>query len=306
MCKYEARTEPVLRELCLLGDGWEPPEGYEAGLGAEGVTLRTEPAESEPKAETEDDSVAGTYEDETKGNERSGTVPSTGRESCLFLTWDAALCRRLREEGRAVLLAAKEEGLETLPWDIPQVVTEPFSLTVGELEQLFRRQKGLPLVIAETERLLIRETVSEDLEALRKIYREEQKNPYIFSLFGGRMGVEGLADYRRAQYEFYGFGMWSLCLRQNGEVIGRLGFSCGAEPELLELGYLLASRYRQKGYAKEAAARLLSLAKEQSWGSRVQVRTGTDNTASRRLAAALGFTLREESGGTCIYEKSLG
>lgn len=272
MCKSKARTEPVLRELCLTGDGWEPPEGYEAELRAGGVALRSEPTEP---------------------------------ENCLFLTWDAELCRRLLKEGRAVVLAAKEEGLETLPWDVPQVVTEPFSLSVGELDRLFRRQKRLPLVIAETERLLIRETVPEDLEALRKIYREEEKNPYIFPLFGGRIGVGGLADYRRAQYEFYGFGMWSLCLRESGEVVGRLGFSCGPEPELLELGYLLASRHRRQGYAREAAARLLSLAEERSWGSRVQIRTGAELTASRRLADALGFTLREETAGACIYERSL-
>lgn len=305
MCKCEAGTEPVLRELCLLGGGWEPPEGYEAGLRAEGVTLRTEPAESETEVETEADSIEGEYKAETEGNERSGKVFSTGQENRLFLTWDAALCRSLLEEGRAAVLAAKEEGMETLPWDIPQVVTEPFALTVRELDRLFRRQKGLPLVIAETERLLVRETVPEDLETLRKIYREEEKNPYIFPLFGGRIGVEGLADYRRAQYEFYGFGMWSLCLRENGEVIGRLGFACGAEPELLEFGYLLDSRYRRQGYAKEAAARLLSLAEEQSWGSRVQIRTGTEMTASRHLADALGFTLRGEPGGICIYERDL-
>ncbi len=283
MQKNGRKKELALRELCLLGD-WELPEGYEAGLLAEGVVLQRE----------------------NIGENKKSSSASEDREECLFLTRDAALCRKLQEEGLAAVLAAEEAELEAVPWDVVQVVTEPFSLTVRELFWLFQRQKGLPLAIAETERLLVRETVPEDLEALRNLYREEEKNSYIFPLFGGRIGEEGLADYRRAQYEFYGFGMWSLCLRETGEVIGRLGFECGAEPGVLELGYLLAARFRKQGYAREAAVWLLLLAKEQSWGSRVRIRTGKRMAASRRLAAALGFSLCEEAGETCTYERSLG
>lgn len=283
MRKDGRKKELALRELCLLGSGWELPEGYEAGLLAGGVALRRENAWEKTK----------------------NAFVSEEWDDCLFLTRDAALCRKLQEEGLAAVLAVEEAELEAVPWDIVQVVTEPFSLTARELCWLFQRQKGLPLVIAETERLLVRETVPEDLEALRNLYREEEKNSYIFPLFGGRIGEEGLADYRRAQYKFYGFGMWSLCLRETGEVIGRLGFECGDEPGVLELGYLLAARFRKQGYAREAAVRLLSLAKEQSWGSRVRIRTGRGMAASRRLAAALGFSLYEEAGETCTYEKSL-
>ena len=47
------------------------------------------------------------------------------------------------------------------------------------LEKVYRRWNHLPLLIAETERLIIRESIPDDLKSFRLFYEEEKENPDI-------------------------------------------------------------------------------------------------------------------------------
>ena len=57
------------------------------------------------------------------------------------------------------------------------------------------------------------------------------------------------------RYRIFGFGLWAVCLKQTGEMIG----DCGLTMQLIngqvkpEIGYHIRGDQQRKGYAKEAA-----------------------------------------------------
>lgn len=62
-------------------------------------------------------------------------------------------------------------------------------------------------------------------------------------------------DTQLKSYEDDGFGVLSVILKENGELIGQCGLSmqpCG-EREVPEIGYIFQKAYWHKGYATEAA-----------------------------------------------------
>ena len=153
------------------------------------------------------------------------------------------------------------------------------------LEKVYRRWNHLPLMIAETERLLIRESVIEDLESFRLFYEEERENPDIEPL--GTEEEQALAEYIRYQYPFWDFGLWSVEKKDTTEVIGRMGLE--VYEDKVELSYLIGRAFRQKGYASEAAKAILQYAREKLELKEVFLRTSKDNMISRNLAESLGF-----------------
>jgi len=84
---------------------------------------------------------------------------------------------------------------------------------------------------------------------------------------------------------------WAICLRDGGELIGNLYLASVAPPDwrTWELGYVLSPDHWGRGYATEAATRLLD-ACFGAWGAhRVTASCDVGNTASWRLLERLGF-----------------
>lgn len=77
--------------------------------------------------------------------------------------------------------------------------------------------------VIETGRLIIREFVPEDLEALYRIY-ESADTRFLQPLSEDREEeLEKLKSYIQYVYGFYGFGLWAVCLKETGALIGRCG-----------------------------------------------------------------------------------
>lgn len=279
-----------LSGVCFIGKGWQIPGDFAEMMKKNGLALYKE-----------DGTAPGCF---MHRNHAGRSLPEDCR-NLLYLTNEVAAYRRLNEQQLAVVYVAEATELSGIPWEISRIVMSPFSLTGMELKNLFERQKGMPLTIAETKSLLIRETVSDDLPALYSIYEEEAGNAFLEPLFGGRKEAEALLKYQRCQYEFYGFGMWSVCRKDTKEVIGRMGFEATGEENVLNFGYVFAGRYRKHGLATEAANALLMLAKERKWGKKCRIVTGEQNTASVRLAEKLSFQLLDRSGDILTYERGL-
>ncbi|MGN0354611.1 MAG: GNAT family N-acetyltransferase [Muricoprocola sp.] len=153
------------------------------------------------------------------------------------------------------------------------------------LEKVYKRWHHLPLMIAETERLLIRESVIEDLESFRLFYEEERENPDIEPL--GTEAERALAEYIRYQYPFWDFGLWSVEKKGTKEVIGRMGLE--VYEDKMELSYLIGRAFRREGYASEAAKAILQYAREKLELKEVYLRTSKGNMISQKLAESLGF-----------------
>jgi [ribosomal protein S5]-alanine N-acetyltransferase len=111
-----------------------------------------------------------------------------------------------------------------------------------------------------TERLLLREPVTEDASAIFRLRTDEKVNAMI-----GRKApadVSGAMDFinqtnqrTREQQGFY----WAICL--NGELIGTICiFSLDKEMNRAEVGFEILPEYRGKGYMQESLGTILNFA----------------------------------------------
>lgn len=110
------------------------------------------------------------------------------------------------------------------------------------------------MMVIETERLLLREMRDDDFHALCKVLSNSdimRHYPYAFD----EDRVRGWIERNIKRYRVLGFGLWSVCLKETGEVIG----DCGLTMQLIngeikpEIGYHIRADKQRAGYAKEAA-----------------------------------------------------
>ena len=109
-------------------------------------------------------------------------------------------------------------------------------------------------MIIETERLLLREMTEEDFPALYKVLADSEIMKHYPDVFDeNRVRNWILRNIER--YRVFGFGLWAVCLKATGEMIG----DCGLTMQFIngeikpEIGYHIRADQQRKGYAKEAA-----------------------------------------------------
>lgn len=109
-------------------------------------------------------------------------------------------------------------------------------------------------MVIETERLLLREMTDDDFHALYKVLADSDSMrhyPYAFD----ENRVKNWIERNIERYRIFGFGLWAVCLKETGEVIG----DCGLTMQLIngqikpEIGYHIRADMQRNGYAKEAA-----------------------------------------------------
>lgn len=109
-------------------------------------------------------------------------------------------------------------------------------------------------MIIETERIFLREMNQNDFDALYKVLADPeimQHYPYSFD----EERVRAWIDRNVKRYEIFDFGLWAVCLKENGEMIGDCGLTMQNIGGVIkpEIGYHIRSDKQRKGYAKEAA-----------------------------------------------------
>ena len=107
----------------------------------------------------------------------------------------------------------------------------------------------------ETEHLLLREMTENDFDALYRVLADSEimrHYPYTFD----ETRVRGWIRRNIERYRIFGFGLWAVCLKETGEMIG----DCGLSMQLIngqikpEIGYHIRADQQRKGYAGEAAS----------------------------------------------------
>mgnify|MGYP000031735056 FL=1 len=109
-------------------------------------------------------------------------------------------------------------------------------------------------MVLETDRLTLREYVTEDFDALFEIVSDietMQHYPEPFDEDKTRSWIQWNLD----NYKKCGFGLWAVVLKETGEFIGDCGITIqDIDGEMLpEIGYHIHKKYWRKGFAKEAA-----------------------------------------------------
>ncbi|MCI9477512.1 MAG: GNAT family N-acetyltransferase [Lachnospiraceae bacterium] len=160
------------------------------------------------------------------------------------------------------------------------------------LQNVHTRALGLPVLIAETKRLLIREMTLSDLDEINALYREEPSVTLSPELALDRQEEEEkIKAYIAYMYGLYQFGMWVVIEKKSREMIGRAGFGIADYLDLTEIdmGYLIGKKYRRQGYGEEACRAALSYGRQVLDFPGVSAYIDRENAGSLRLIEKLGF-----------------
>ncbi|MCR5687751.1 MAG: GNAT family N-acetyltransferase [Lachnospiraceae bacterium] len=150
-------------------------------------------------------------------------------------------------------------------------------------------------MIVETERLFLRKMNMGDFDALYQVLADTdimRHYPYTFDERRVRSWIERNIE----RYRKDGFGLWAVCLKDTGEMIGDCGLTLqDIEGEMLpEIGYHIRSGCQRKGYAKEAARAVMDWAYENTDYPALYSYCNYTNIASIRTAEAIGMQFDRE------------
>jgi RimJ/RimL family protein N-acetyltransferase len=146
----------------------------------------------------------------------------------------------------------------------------------------------------ETERVVIREFVREDRDAMLTVYGDPEVMRYIPGGVLDAAGVEAVIEGQLAAQAARGFGYWALLERESGAVIGDVGFGIFELTRDLEVGYTLARSAWGRGYATESAGACLEVGLAQLNVARIVAVVDRANAASIRVAERLGMRKADE------------
>lgn len=193
------------------------------------------------------------------------------------------------------------------------IIVEGFDeVDVQFLDRIMKRAQGLPWITVVTGRCYLREMTLDDLDDLFALYAQPGITDYTEPLYERPQEEQYTRDYIENMYRFYGYGMWLVCDRESGALIGRAGFSHQdlSDEIVLEMGYIIGVPWQRQGYATEVCEKLLAFARTNlaDFGT-LNCFVEPGNTASHGLMGKLAF----DRAGTVIiggkrmirYEKAL-
>lgn len=154
--------------------------------------------------------------------------------------------------------------------------------------------------ILETNRLILRRLLPDDLDNLFALYSDPEIRKYF---------PDGTLTYEVTKEELEWFlnghpkhpelGLWATILKETNQFIGRCGllpWTIEGQAEV-EIAYLIAKEYWRQGLATEAAQAILQYGFEQLGLSRLVCFIDPANIASQRVAEKIGMTLEKEMDG---------
>ena len=109
-------------------------------------------------------------------------------------------------------------------------------------------------MILETKRLLLREMSPDDFQAMFQVLGDPQ-TMWHYPYTPDGQHVRDWIERNINRYMKDGFGLWAVCLKETGELIGDCGLTLqNINGKILpEIGYHIRRDCHRKGYASEAA-----------------------------------------------------
>jgi RimJ/RimL family protein N-acetyltransferase len=146
------------------------------------------------------------------------------------------------------------------------------------------------VIALETPRLLLREFVPADADALQSLLGDAVTMQYYPAPFP-RTEIEDWVRRNLIRYRNYGFGIWAMLLKGSDEVIGDCG--CYVRDiegnSELELAWHVRRDLWSKGYATEAAQHCIKYAFERLGAERIVAMVRPENKSSCRVAEKSGM-----------------
>lgn len=224
-------------------------------------------------------------------------------ENLLIITDSICLVQRLKKtrQGEKICCIGYQPMEDTHFFPETSLVLSSFEdVDVDLFENTWRRFHGMSVLIAQTERLLIRESVEQDFPFLYAMSKEPERDRYTEMMPGDYTEEEAkFRAYIRWGYSYYGFGLWTIEEKSSGKVVGRCGLmpaERNVDGVQVELGYLIGKENRRKGYALEACRKILEYAFGELACTTVCAVIHEENIPSKMLAQRLGFQRRGVRG----------
>ncbi|HBL40430.1 MAG TPA: GNAT family N-acetyltransferase [Ruminococcaceae bacterium] len=150
-------------------------------------------------------------------------------------------------------------------------------------------------MIIETKRLVLRELKATDKDSLYKVLADSdimKHYPYTFD----EKRVKKWIAKNVERYSVFGFGLWAVCLKESGELIG----DCGLTMQMIdgsilpEIGYHIRGDMQRKGYAAEAAKAVRDWTFKNTPFEKVYSYMSADNIPSQKTAMSYGAVFEKE------------
>ena len=156
------------------------------------------------------------------------------------------------------------------------------------------------MIILETNRLILRHLVNDDLDDLFALYSDPEIRQYFpEGLLNLAETKEELEWHMNGHPKYPELGLWATIHKETGKFIGR----CGLLPwEIdgkleVEIAYLLDKSFWHQGLATEAAQGILKYGFEKLNLSRLICLIDPENISSQRVAERIGMTLERKVDG---------
>jgi len=146
----------------------------------------------------------------------------------------------------------------------------------------------------ETKRLILRPMLETDLDALLLIFTDVK----VMAAFNHppftREQMQGWLQRNLNHQNEFGYGLFSIILKETGELIGDCGLEQMEDQGAAELGYDFRRDFWNQGYATEAALAVRDYAFDVLKLPQLISLIRVGNLASKRVAEKVGMTLTEE------------
>lgn len=151
------------------------------------------------------------------------------------------------------------------------------------------------MIKLETERLIIRDHVEDDIYSLHKLISDEKVMYYLPEIKTKSLDesmenlYEAIKESKLNNRTKYYFG---IVLKDSNEYVGEIGYTVlldSTEGKVVNLGYFILQEYWGKGFTSEAVKEVINYAFKQ--GDVIKVETGClkENTASEKVMKSIGM-----------------
>lgn len=153
------------------------------------------------------------------------------------------------------------------------------------------------MIVAETERLILRHFHIVDAPALERIFCDPEVMRYSSGVKTPQWVRKWLHGCLEDYFQKWGFGLWAVVEKRSHNVIGYCGLSrfedVGGQPET-EIGYRLARDYWGHGFATEAACAVRDYGMGILGFTRLISIIDANNVASIRVAEKVGMRYEKD------------
>jgi ribosomal-protein-alanine N-acetyltransferase len=151
------------------------------------------------------------------------------------------------------------------------------------------RQRSLHMIL-KTQRLVLTPILESELNTLEMIFADSYVKRYlcdnkVLSL----QQVEEMIEQSRKHFEEERFGLWSIRINGESEVIGFVGLWYFFDEEQPQLIYALLPKAVKKGYATEAAIKILEYCFDELGYEYLVASCDRANLESQKVAKRLGM-----------------